>query len=124
MIPEAQIREAAALLPDDAWILLPVSALLADDDVRGRPRRNLEPDLTTEEAGRIVGRSASTISEWCRRGILSGAYKFRGRAWRIPPDAVCDLQNGNGPNKSSLTLERCCTGRSDLAEWRRHLDEV
>ena len=44
--------------------------------------------LDVDAAGELLGRSASTVRDYCRRELLPGSYRQRGREWRIPPDAI------------------------------------
>lgn len=73
-------------LPDEA--LVPVGwvreRLDGSSDVR-------LVDLTVSDAAEELGRAPSTIRTWCGEGRLRGAYRLRGREWRIPPSALRDL---------------------------------
>lgn len=52
----------------------------------------VEVDLTCEGVGGLLGRDASVIREWCREARFPGAYKLRGKEWRIPRQALNDFQ--------------------------------
>ncbi len=49
---------------------------------------------TVDEVAREFGRARSTVRNWCRRGVLVGAFGLHGREWRIPTDAVTGLLVG------------------------------
>ena len=64
----------------------------------------LEQDLTCKAAGAVLGRHDSTIRAMCERGELIGAYRHRGREWRIPPAAIRAYQDAQRIGKPpSLT---------------------
>lgn len=70
-------------LPDDA--LVPVRWVRALSHVEGAQQL---ADLTVSELASELDRSAATIRGWCGSGKIPGAYRLRGREWRIPPSAV------------------------------------
>ena len=46
--------------------------------------------MGTREASEKWGYDASTISGWCRKGLIQGAEQFKkGSPWQIPKDAKC-----------------------------------
>ncbi|MBI4538934.1 MAG: helix-turn-helix domain-containing protein [Gemmatimonadetes bacterium] len=49
-------------------------------------------DLSVEEAGAVLKRSASTVRQYARQGFLPGAYRQQGREWRVPPEAIRTFQ--------------------------------
>ena len=73
---------------DGAALLDEVLALL--EDVDGRPAIGADGDLTTAEAGELLGRAARTIERACRAGEFPSAYRTSGASgdWRIPPGDV------------------------------------
>jgi hypothetical protein len=58
----------------------------------GRWGALLEVDLTPEEAGAALHRSPVTVRAYCSAGLLTGAYRWRGRQWRIPRASLEALQ--------------------------------
>jgi hypothetical protein len=72
-------------------------------------------DLTVADLCTRFGRKPSAVRAWLERGDFPGAYKLKGRDWRVPPAAV-ELfeaaQRGTAPGG---------TGESgkDLGAWRR-----
>ena len=77
-------------------------------------------DLTCAELAQRFGRAISTIRGWCERGLLVGAYRFRGtREWRIPPAALSAfeaVERARGRDGLAASLR---TGRPvDLSAWR------
>ncbi len=50
----------------------------------------MSESMGTNEASRIWGYAQSTISDWCRKGLIPGADQDReGCPWHIPKDAQC-----------------------------------
>ena len=46
--------------------------------------------MGTKEASKLWGYAASTISRWCREGVIKGASQDApGSPWHIPKDAEC-----------------------------------
>lgn len=46
--------------------------------------------MGTKEASELWGYKPSTISAWCRAGLISGATQDApGSPWHIPKDAKC-----------------------------------
>lgn len=104
-------RLRAAIAPMPSGSLVPV------DWVRGLLDETPDDaDPTVEDVAEVLGRAPSTIRGWCRAGRLTGAYRLRGREWRIPRAALRSLReggpvHGGHPEKSSWD------------RWQRHLDE-
>jgi len=73
------LLRAIESLPDEATV--PVG-WVRDQIGAGEP---VEVDLTIEEFASMLERKASTVRGWMP---IEGAYKFRGREWRIPHDAA------------------------------------
>jgi hypothetical protein len=70
-------------------VTLPVAwlqSLLTDDAT------TVAVDLSGTEVARLLGRSPVTIAGWCRAGLCPGAYRLRGREWRIPRSGLEALQ--------------------------------
>lgn len=102
-----------SLIPRD-WLLRQL------DDVGSAGGEGVaEPlaDLTVEEAGRVLDRSPSTVRDYARRELLPGAYRQRGREWRIPRSAIRAFQRAeaaeNCPQEPSAPR-----GDDDLSSWR------
>lgn len=89
MTPEA-LRLYAADLPPETLIHVPAGLVMEIlGGLRLEPKETpLRLDLTPEQAGTALDRSAITIRAWCAAGLFPGAYKQRGRAWKIPVAAI------------------------------------
>lgn len=69
-----------------------IAELVADLSV---PETGAEVDLTAGEVGRLLGRDEKTVAGWCRAGAIEGAYKLRGREWRVPRASLRAFQEGH-----------------------------
>ena len=116
-----ELRRAAEALPPGAGLSLSREYLL--QVLPADPARVPDvAELSIADVARKFGRSASTVRGWLEDGRLPGAYKLRGRSWRIPPaalDAFLEDQQG-GPTSPpqpgpALRLKR---GQS-LGDWRK-----
>jgi hypothetical protein len=59
-----------------------------EDDQPVDQARSTAGDLTLEEVADQVHRAPSTVRGWLNAGLVAGAYKLRGRDWRVPPSAL------------------------------------
>lgn len=78
-------------------------------------------DLTAEQAGQLLGRSASTIREYARAELLENAYRQRGREWRIPRAAITAFQRAAAAARTAPAEQRRAAqgGAVDLGAWRK-----
>ena len=121
MSPARRLLELLELLPDDAqvsvrWIREQLARVPGVDE-------GGMAGLAAAEAGRVVGRKASTIRNWCAAGELPGAYKLNGKEWRIPSEAVrafAARQRGTvSTDVLSLPAQNSVFGRSRRRRRRR-----
>ena len=104
-------------IPDGGSVTLPVAWL------RERLEGGAEDvvvDLTVKQAAKKLGRSPSTVRNWLAAGDIPGAYRFKGREWRIPPSALerfLDKQR-TAPQATATTIGARAPA---LDEWRKHL---
>lgn len=116
-----------------AGTMVPVSSLAewiaAESDVPSTlpdgNRTGATIDLSVAELARQYGRCASTIRTWCEQDLLPGAYKLRGKEWRIPASAVESMQRtareqhaASGPTKAAAPE---APASPDIGAWREHL---
>jgi hypothetical protein len=84
------------------------------------PRLMVEPaDLTAVQVAVRFGRHPSTVRLWLERGAFPGAYKLRGRDWRVPPSSLAAFEAHEREGKPSAPAIRSCGKTADLADWRR-----
>lgn len=118
-----RLREMVAGLPEGASVTLPVGEIreLLDEEPESE-RENRLADLTIEEIAEEFDRSESAVRAWCQQGRIPGAYKLRGREWRIPVDGVRAFQeaeaNGGGAPARATAGPN---GDDDLGSWRDHV---
>lgn len=101
----SELAETLAGLPDGAL----VPAAWVREQLSGRDTLT---DLTVKETAELLGRAPSTIRSWAASGILRGAYRLRGREWRIPRAALTQI--GQDPNCANVRV----SGEANLRAWR------
>ena len=75
-------------------------------------------DLTCEDVAAQLDRTAACVRGWCRDGLQPGAYRFRGREWRIPAGALNALRGANAHRGDG----RRSSGKPvDLGAWREEV---
>lgn len=106
------LRHAVALLPAGASVTLTREALLAAiGPGRDETSQVLRDELTVTELAEQFQRSTSTVRGWIEAGRFPGAYKLRGRDWRVPRAAV-DVFRAHQRGRPSQPTH-------DLGAWRR-----
>ena len=77
-------------------------------------------DLTAKQVADMVGRAPSTIRSWLGQGLVPGAYRLRGREWRIPR-AGLKAMLGDDVGSANLTpADPTIVHGRDLSAWRRY----
>ena len=57
-------------------------------------------DMGTNDAAKLWGYKATTISAWCRKGLIEGATQDKkGSPWHIPKDAPCPRKIKGGDKR-------------------------
>jgi excisionase family DNA binding protein len=74
--------------------------------------------LTVAQVAERTGRAESTVRTWCAEQRLPGARRLRGREWRVPPEALQALLDGDGAPRGGAP-ERLTTPRGGLGAWRQ-----
>lgn len=75
------------------------------------------PDLTVQQVADKYGRAASTVRSWITSGRLVGAYRFRGKEWRLPPEALRtfeEAERSGGLPRGEPSGRK----RGNLSDWR------
>lgn len=113
MTRDALLRALSAL-PAGAQLTLSVGELReALGDETG------PADLDVAAVAKRFGRSASTVRSWCEAGLLPGAYRLGGKAWRVPPAALEVFRNAQ-PTTPGLRPPRRQKA-ANLAAWREEV---
>ena len=105
----------------EAHVMVPASEVLARCPTLADGAGDSLAALDVESAGRALGRSCSTVRDYCRAGLLEGAYRQRGREWRIPPDAIRAFQRRESESTAPAVQSRT-TKTADLSAWRSETD--
>ena len=109
------IRRIVAEMPDEAAVTFPVVWLRQQLEVEGPDGVEID-DLTCERAAEALDRSASTVRDWCRAGNILGAYRLKGREWRIPKSALREFLDSQEHPPPKTTRPHA---EADLSAWRR-----
>jgi hypothetical protein len=114
---------APAVMSDE--VLIPLGWLRQQAASAGDRPVDPSPDeprlFTLREIANRYGRSVSTARQWAEAGLLPGAFKLRGRAWRVPTSAVATFdalqghQTREAPTAGTVTLR---PGQS-VGDWRK-----
>lgn len=114
------LRDIIRELPDEA--LVPVGwvrPLVAETAASAGDDHELA-DLTAPDVARILERAPSTIRGWCASGAIEGAYRLRGREWRIPRDALRRYQDAERQQRRTGEPTQAFRRREvDLSSWRK-----
>ena len=111
-----QLMRIVEGMPDEAAVTLPVKWLRRLLKLDGQSSVEID-DLTCEQAAGILGRSPSTVRDWCRAGQIPGAYRLKGREWRIPRSGLREFLNRQGDCRPRTVRPR----REDLSAWRTYM---
>ncbi len=113
-----RLARVARLLPPGSAVLLPVESLLEEEEHDNGSEDRLA-DLTVSEVAEKLGRRPSTVRGWCAAGKIEGAYKFRGKEWRMPGTGLREFlsHQANGLRPAGPPLNR--NRSADLGSWRR-----
>lgn len=116
----ADFRSWLATLAD-AHALVPASEVLERLPVTATDGAGIDPlaAMDVDAAGEVLGRSASTVRDYCRRELLPGAYRQRGREWRIPPDAIRAFQAAEARGAAQAANRAGKSDNIDLSSWRK-----
>lgn len=87
MLNRTALRSLAEALPPGTALPVPREWLLELLTVATGEHQPAMPDadLTVAQVAQRFDRQPATVRWWCEEGWLPGAYRFRGREWRIPP---------------------------------------
>lgn len=115
----ARLEQMVAGMPEGSNVSLPVSWIR--DQLEAEPSEEADrlADLTVSEVAEEFGRSENAVRDWIRAGELD-AYRFQGREYRIPRDAVrqfLERQRSGEESRSHQTAGSRGGGRLD--DWRR-----
>jgi hypothetical protein len=74
-------------------------------------------DLDVKEMAKLAKRARSTIRTWLGQGEgIPGAYRLRGREWRVPRLAFRRFLDSQGETGTPSRTAR----RPDLGSWRKY----
>lgn len=109
-----RLAQALELLPQGTVVSLPREALL--EALQTPQRSDAGAEHTVADLAARFHRGASTIRGWLEAGRFPGAFKLRGRDWRIPPTAIRAFIQAQQENGAAAGA-RARSGRR-LGDWR------
>jgi excisionase family DNA binding protein len=116
LLARLRLMPPGSLVPTE-WVL----AELEREQGGGKERGEALIDLTVEQVAERLGRSPSTVRNWLGEQRLPGAYRLRGREWRIPPAALTAFLQREAEGKTAgLQGQK----PADLSDWRRHVRQT
>ena len=112
----------------DAHALVPAEEVLERLPAMTAEGKGVDPlaALDVDAAGEVLGRSASTVRDYCRRELLPGAFRQQGREWRIPPDAIRAFQTeeARGEARQMNGAGKRHQDDTDLSAWREEIPSM
>jgi excisionase family DNA binding protein len=77
--------------------------------------------MTVEAVAQRFGRHTSTVRGWLDKGTFPGAYKFKGREWRIPVASLAAFEDAARREVGTQVAATDDTRRppSNLSDWRK-----
>lgn len=110
-------------LPPGGSVTFQRSALEELLEASTEPRGGREEpiaDLTVPELAKELNRSESTVRGWCADGLINGAYKLRGREWRIPRAAARRFLEREADGETNRSGPALGGPETSLSAWREH----
>lgn len=117
-----RLRRIADALPPSGAVTLTRADLLDLLKTDGMSTAGEEGvDLTVDQVAKKLGRAPSTIRNWLAEERLPGAYRLRGREWRIPPATLQSFLQMEAAGRSSPGHRRGRKASVDVGAWRQHV---
>ena len=113
------LRALSAGLPPGASVTLSGDWLREQlADTTGQGAEALDADQTIAQLAERFGRAPSTVRAWLEADRFPGAYKLRGRDWRVPAAGVAAfLEAERAPRP--IASRRAGGARVSLGDWRK-----
>ena len=126
MIDRTALRALAEALPVGTAVPVPrewILELLGGGVIAQTSAPEVADPAIPQLAARFK-RSPSTIRGWIELGRFPGAYRLRGREWRVPAAGVAAFEaaerNGGSSTSESKVSAAAPAGRTvDLGAWRK-----
>jgi hypothetical protein len=75
--------------------------------------------LDAKQLAARFGRSTGAVKAWLRDNRFPGAYRLRGREWRVPISSVAAFEAAERQSEDPSTLAVVGVSRRPLSAWRR-----
>lgn len=76
-------------------------------------------DLTVAQVAARYDRHPSTVRGWCESGVLRGAYRLRGREWRVPAETLAAFEQAERGARRPDVQHSGRRTPVDLGSWRK-----
>lgn len=104
-------------MPPGSSITLPTDWLVRQLEEADKRPGSTDDLLTVEDVAERLGRAASTVRGWCGQGVLEGAFRLRGKSWRIPESSFHAFLQKQAPKGEA---DPPAEDEIDVGRWRRH----
>lgn len=114
-----RLEQMVAGMPEGANVSLPVTWIRSQLEAEPSEEADRLADLTVAEVAEEFGRSENAVRDWIRAGELD-AYRFQGREYRIPRDAVRQFLERQRSGEEGRPHQTAGSRRGgSLDDWRR-----
>ena len=113
-----RLRVLADAVPPGGSVSLPADWLREELAAIDAGRCAVGDELTVDLVAVRLRRAPSTVRGWCEAGELPGAYRLRGREWRIPARALDAFLTAERKTRARRGVARGPV-EDDLSAWRR-----
>ena len=106
-------------LPSGSAVTLSADWLRAQLERDGREDKDGVSDLTVGELAEELGRSVSAVRGWLAVKLVPGAYKLRGREWRVPRAGLRQFLDQEAGRRRQTASGVRSGQEADLRSWRK-----
>lgn len=109
-----RLMPPGTLVPAD-WVLAELER--AGGTTGPSPTVETAADLTVDQVAEKLGRAPSTVRNWLGEERLPGAYRLRGREWRIPAATLQAFLQAEATGERASPQAR--SPGAQLSDWRK-----
>lgn len=111
------LRALATALPAGASVPVPREWLLELlGPAKASPAAEVA-DSTVDDLARRYSRAASTVRGWIEAGQFPGAYRLRGREWRVPLSGLTAFEDHERQHVREQSAPPTPEGAAGLVDW-------
>jgi hypothetical protein len=114
-----RLQQLADALPPGASVTLPREWLLEELGAgQAADPGVVAVDYTVADLAQLFGKQPSTARSWLEAGLFPGAYKLRGRSWRVPRAAMLAFQQRERARPVQEGQPAPDGSAGSLSDWR------